>query len=70
LRGLRNATKSNEFQPYSAYILYGKVGTKMFQFVVLSRTFGLELDLTFGNRSPAWTDRVVRDEKMSFSVVD
>jgi len=48
----------------------GKVGTKMFQFVVLSRTFGLELDLTFGNRSPAWTDRVVRDEKMSFSVVD
>jgi len=43
----------------------GKVGTKMFQFVV-SRTFGPELDLTFGNRSPAWTDRVVRDEKDIF----
>jgi len=43
----------------------GKVGTKMFQFI-LSRTFGPELDLRFGNRSPAWTGRVVRGEKDIF----
>ena len=37
----------------------------MFQFV-LSRTFGLELDLTSGNRFSAWTGRVAKEEEVIF----